>query len=192
MTLFLRTDLHGTDYHIVGCDFTDTESLEQKLAECRVSYNLPTVFVSECVFVYLEPSRTVDFLKWARSKWQSQPSASLVLLNHEQLNMNDRFGTIMMDNLSQRGCRMPGVPACQTKETQVSRLVTESGWSGATCWTMNEIYRLLPRDEVARAERLELLDERELVDQLFDHYCITLGWINGSNLTMDDLDPWTT
>ena len=39
----------------------------------------------------------------------------VALLNHEQLNMNDRFGQVMMDNLSQRGCGLPGVSSCKGK-----------------------------------------------------------------------------
>ena len=47
---------------------------------------------------------------------------------------------------------------------------------------MNEIYDYLPKDEIARVEKIEFLDERELVKQLFEHYCITFAWINGSSI----------
>ena len=77
---------------------------------------------------------------------------------------------------------------------------------------MNEVYDNLPKDEIARVEKIEFLDERELVKQLFEHYCITFAWINGSDtacskrensrsdsspkystndpLIFDDLDIW--
>ena len=42
-------------------------------------------------------------------------SGGVALLNHEQLNMNDRFGQVMMDNLSQRGFGLPGVSSCRGK-----------------------------------------------------------------------------
>ena len=42
-------------------------------------------------------------------------SGGVALLNHEQLNMNDRFGQVMMENLSQRGCGLPGVSSCKGK-----------------------------------------------------------------------------
>ena len=29
--------------------------------------------------------------------------------------MNDRFGQVMMENLSQRGCGLPGVASCKGK-----------------------------------------------------------------------------
>ena len=182
------TDLHGTNYHIVACDFTQTAALEQKLADCNLDYSVPTVFVSECVFVYLEPTKVSGFLKWIKSKFNK---TGVALLNHEQLNMNDRFGKVMLDNLSQRGCGLPGVSACKDKQAQKERLTVTCGWDGAICWTMNEVYSMLPKDEVARVERLEFLDERELVNQLFEHYCITFGWINGgSDVNFDDLEIW--
>ena len=97
------------------------------------------------------------------------------------------------------------------KTTQCNRFTNDSGWSGAKCWSMNEVYELLPKDETTRVERLEFLDERELVKQLFEHYCITCAWINGTSehkrentksnsnspvylstepLNFDDLDFW--
>merc|ERR1711997_1386315 len=118
-----------------------------------------------------------DFLKWIKRKFDR---SGVALLNHEQLNMNDRFGQVMLENLSQRGCGLPGVTACRDKQSQCDRLKVHAGWNGAHCWTMNEVYDYLPKDEVAQVEKLVFLDERELVKQLFEHYCITFGWINGS------------
>ena len=96
--------------------------------------------------------------------------------------------------------------------SQCNRFTIDSGWSGAQCWSMNDVYNYLPKEEIARVERLEFLDERELVKQLFEHYCITFAWINGENpiksesealrssgihscsisdpLNFDDLDIW--
>ena len=67
------------------------------------------------------------------------------------------------------------------KVTQCDRFTKSADWNGAKCWTMNEVYDYLPKDEIARVEKLEFLDERELVKQLFEHYCITFAWINGSS-----------
>ena len=37
---------------------------------------------------------------------------------------------------------------------------TNNGWGSATCWTMNEVYKLLPQQDVHRVERIEMLDEK--------------------------------
>ena len=66
------------------------------------------------------------FAKWCGKYSAPTPSGAdplfitliiigVVLLNHEQLNMNDRFGQVMMENLSQRGCGLPGVSSCKGK-----------------------------------------------------------------------------
>uniref|UniRef100_A0A915M8W4 Uncharacterized protein n=1 Tax=Meloidogyne javanica TaxID=6303 RepID=A0A915M8W4_MELJA len=40
-------------------------------------------------------------------------------------------------------------------------------------WTINEIYaKFLPEQEVQRIEKLDPLDERELLTQLLEHYCL--------------------
>jgi hypothetical protein len=33
-------------------------------------------------------------------------------------------------------------------------------------------------------ERLERLDEKELMQQLFEHYCVTVGWRNGADINL--------
>lgn len=42
---------------------------------------------------------------------------------------------------------------------------------------MVQIYHSIPAAERARIERIEMLDEAELLMQLFQHYCISVAWI---------------
>lgn len=42
---------------------------------------------------------------------------------------------------------------------------------------MVQVYESIPVAERNRIERLEMLDEGELLTQLFQHYCITIGWL---------------
>lgn len=100
------------------------------------------------------------------------PNAAFI--NYEQVNLNDRFGEVMLTNLRARGCTLAGVESCLSLETQIRRF-TECGWSGKA-WDMIQVYNALPSSERQRIERIEMLDERELLDQLFQHYCITVGW----------------
>lgn len=51
-----------------------------------------------------------------------------------------------------------------------------NGWHGARAWDMCQIYDSLPLQERQRIEKIEMLDEGELLVQLFQHYCITLAW----------------
>jgi hypothetical protein len=53
----------------------------------------------------------------------------------------------------------------------------QCGWTGARSWDMCQIYDSLPISERHRIEKIEMLDEGELLVQLFQHYCITVAWI---------------
>lgn len=47
---------------------------------------------------------------------------------------------------------------------------------------MVQVYQSIPSAERQRIEKLELLDEAELLTQLFQHYCISVAW-TGSQFT---------
>ena len=66
----------------------------------------------------------------------------------------------------------------------------ENGWQHGYCWTMNEIYNYLPKDEVERIEKLEFLDERELMCQLFEHYCVSFAWKSKNDDKLEQIVFW--
>lgn len=114
--------------------------------------------------------------------------------------MDDRFGDVMLSNLRTRGCNLAGVAACTSLETQVDRydvyniiVIAASkcqfnavchfrirflscGWTGSKAWDMVQVYDNVPGAERQRIEKLEMLDEAELLTQLFQHYCISIAW----------------
>ena len=54
---------------------------------------------------------------------------------------------------------------------------TNTGWDGAQALEMNQVYHfVIPSCETQRIEKIEFLDERELLDQLLHHYCICVAW----------------
>lgn len=177
-----KTDLHGTRYHLVAADFSDVSGLRQKLEESEVDYSCPTLVLAECALVYANADKVAEMLRWLSSSF-----SSLAFINYEQLNMNDRFGSVMLDNLLSRGCLLAGVTACRDKQSQIARF-TENGWDSATCWNMNEVYSLLPQADVHRVEKIEFLDEKELLRQLFHHYCITVARKNSANFNFDSVN----
>lgn len=119
-------------------------------------------------------------LKWLADKFNNS-----LFVNYEQVNMRDKFGDVMLTNLRRRGCLLAGVEDCVSLETQQRRF-TMQGWQGSNAWTMVEVYDSLPDSEKKRVEHIQMLDERELLIQLLQHYCISVAW-NGTmfkNLTI--------
>jgi len=177
-----RTDLHSSKYHLVAADFTELAALQAKLAESELDFSCPTLVLAECALVYVQPNRTQALVKWLAEKF-----SSLAFINYEQLNMEDKFGGVMLDNLMARGCQLSGVAACKDRSTQVERFTT-NGWDSATCWNMNEVWGLLPTHQLHRVEAIERLDEKELLRQLFHHYCITVARKNSPNFNFDSVN----
>jgi len=164
-----RFDLHSFSYHIVGTDLRDLNQVNAKLASCGLKNDEITIFISECVLVYMEAKTSEALLQWIAERFKTS-----LFINYEQMNMTDKFAEVMLKNLTLRGCLLPGVNHCKDLESQKKRFL-EAGWTSAKGWTMNEVYSCIPKKELERIESIELLDEQELLKQLFEHYCITVA-----------------
>lgn len=96
---------------------------------------------------------------------------------------------VMVRNLSARGCMLAGLAdagaaagggavalggAAGSPDQQAERL-RALGYDHARGWDMDAVWRALPEDDRARVEALEMLDERELLQQLHVHYAITVA-----------------
>uniref|UniRef100_A0A4W3H639 Leucine carboxyl methyltransferase 1 n=1 Tax=Callorhinchus milii TaxID=7868 RepID=A0A4W3H639_CALMI len=57
-----------------------------------------------------------------------------------------------------------------------------NGWDQADALDMMDVYNSLPQADVQRIELLEFLDEKELLQQLLQHYCICWATKGGSPL----------
>ncbi|XP_072273680.1 leucine carboxyl methyltransferase 1 isoform X2 [Pyxicephalus adspersus] len=69
---------------------------------------------------------------------------------------------------------------------QMDRLLS-NGWEAADAWDMIRVYSSLPQNDVARIEKLEFLDERELLEQLLLHYCISWGTKDSLHLGLAEI-----
>ena len=97
--------------------------------------------------------------------------------------MNDRFGEIMIENLKQRSCHLIGMNSCQSKQSQADRYL-QARFTSTHCLTLNEYYqKYLSREEKQRIELIDGgLDEKELLEQLFEHYCFSWASRDEQNL----------
>ncbi|XP_072798909.1 leucine carboxyl methyltransferase 1 isoform X2 [Vicugna pacos] len=150
----LQIDGHMLDskrYCIIGADLRDIPELEEKLKKCNMNTQLPTLLIAECVLVYMTPEQSANLLKWAANSFETA-----MFINYEQVNMDDRFGQIMIENLRRRQCDLAGVETCKSLESQKERLLS-NGWETASAIDMMNLYSKLPRAEVSRFEGNNLL-----------------------------------
>lgn len=174
------TELHAGNYHLMGVDLRNIAEVENKLHQADVDLSKPTLFIAECVLVYVESDCVTRLLSWITSKF-----TATMFINYEMVNMNDTFGNVMLTNLRGRGCTLAGIVACRSLEAQRERFLS-CGWQGAKAWDMVQVYYALPNAERHRIESIEFLDEQELLMQLFQHYCISIAW-QGSDFAEIDI-----
>ncbi|KAF6733692.1 Leucine carboxyl methyltransferase 1 [Oryzias melastigma] len=175
----LLLDAHSLDsdrYCIIGADLRNISDMEEKLKKFQLNTELPTLVLTECVLVYMSPSQSSGLIRWAAEAFHTA-----MFINYEQVNMYDRFGQVMIENLQRRQCTLAGVETCQSLELQKERFL-RSGWEHANALDMIAVYSMLPQEDVGRIERLEFLDERELLQQLLQHYSIS--WASKEKLSL--------
>lgn len=184
----IPSGFHSSVYTILPCDLRDLNQLEQQLKilfdRKVLDEKRATLFLSECVLIYMSDERSLELLKFLSSKF----TGSCLSVNFEQINMNDRFGQIMFDNLKQRSCYLVGMNSCQSKNAQIKRYL-DANFSSAQCLTLNEFYRdHLSNSEKQRIESIDGgLDEKELLEQLFEHYCFSWASRDDANLALKSI-----
>ncbi|KAJ3187577.1 carboxy methyl transferase for protein phosphatase 2A [Irineochytrium annulatum] len=166
------TELHTPSYCILSGDLRSfTTTIAPKLLTQGFSPSIPTLYLSECVLVYLPPESTTSILSWC-----STATASSLFITYEQINPHDAFGRTMIDNLRMRNITLPGLDSCPSLAAHVERFKT-SGFKGARAVSMKDAYDVhLSEEEKARVGKLEIFDEVEEWRMMGEHYCVSWGW----------------
>ncbi|KAI8109985.1 hypothetical protein M9434_001261 [Picochlorum sp. BPE23] len=154
-------------YCLVGADVRRGEDFMRILKDtCGIREDAPTLFLAECVLVYMELSFSNALL---RQVSHSFPESLCIV--YEQVNPNDAFGKQMMINLSARGCPLKGIVSSLEEQKQRMKCC---GWQYVMCEDMLSLFnRGIPCEEIQRINRIEMLDEEEEWKLLLQHYCIT-------------------
>jgi hypothetical protein len=145
--------------------------VERQLLAQGLDLSAPTLFLSECVLVYMAPEDSARVLQWAATRF----TGGIVLLAYEMIKPHDAFGRTMLHNLRERGCSLLGLEAYPDLADQRARFLAQgfTHWGG---WDMLCVYReFLDATDRARAERLELFDELEEWHLIQEHYCLTMA-----------------
>lgn len=162
-------------YCVISCDLTDTSRLEKLLLSptCGLDPTLPTLFLSECVLVYIDPEASGNLIEWIAKSFRLA-----AFVTYEQINPYDAFGEQMMSNLKRRGCELKGISAHPDLPSQERRFLSR-GWTDVHAVDMKTVYyELLSKKDRARAEKLEIFDEFEEFFLIMQHYSFTLATMN--------------
>jgi tRNA wybutosine-synthesizing protein 4 len=117
------------DYILVGCDLRDLAQLSAQCTLAGVDYAAPTLFLSECVLIYMQPIHSTAVIQWTTKEF----SAGSLFVSYEQIHPNDAFGQTMIANLNERGCSLLGLQEYPDINAQRLRYISNgythySGW----------------------------------------------------------------
>lgn len=155
-------------YSLLAADLSELDRVKDSLSKAGFDPTLPTLVVSECVLIYMEPEHSDALIEWVGT---TCPRAAFVV--YEQILPGDRFGQMMVRNIASRGCPLKSIAKYPALEDMCERFRAR-GWGGCVVGKdMDVVYRkVLDGDEKMRTERLEMFDEFEEWRLLMQHYCL--------------------
>jgi len=165
-------ELRSKHYTLLPADLRDPPSttLAPLLTSGILQSSIPTLFISECVFVYMPSSFSDAIVRWFAESFDIVGG-----LVYEMFGLTDSFGRVMRTNLMSRNVDLPGVDAYPTLSSQNTRF-TQQQFDRATSLTLKTIRKqYIPHAELDRIATLEMLDEIEELELVLDHYVISWG-----------------
>eukprot|EP00927_Polykrikos_kofoidii_P068206 TRINITY_DN63575_c0_g1_i1.p1 TRINITY_DN63575_c0_g1~~TRINITY_DN63575_c0_g1_i1.p1 ORF type:complete len:387 (-),score=76.13 TRINITY_DN63575_c0_g1_i1:96-1256(-) len=175
-------ELRTQHCRFVSTDMRLSNELSDSMTAAGLRPDVPTLFIAECVLVYMQALHGDGIIKWAGEAIPQAPSTMLI---YEQCNPDDRFGKVMVDNLMRRGCPLLSIFEYPTIESQIQRFL-QRGWDRCGAADMNQIYtKYLDQKDVERIHRIELMDEFEEYHLIQAHYFILIATRTPSSAMKD-------
>lgn len=144
------------------------------LPTLKLKPKLPTLFISECVFMYMPVDSTERLL---RALGQSMDKA-WVALYEPILGESSQFGKMMAQNLVQANVALPDSSLLKTRtlSSQLEKLVQRAGFQRAVGADLWQAYQsVVTPQQRQQANRAEFLDELEEWILIMRHYCIVIA-----------------
>ena len=102
---------------MVPVDLREMDEMDALLRSSGLQIGLPTIFICECVLVYMHPQQSDALIAWA-AQLVTAPAA---IITYEHTSPHTPFGQQMMQNLNARGCPLLSLPEYPTLESQLTR-----------------------------------------------------------------------
>ena len=148
---------------LISCDLrlSVDEEIGKKLHACGFNKNKPTLVLSECCLIYLDYVVSEGLLTFF-----STLGSRVVFGVYEQVNGQDRFGKMMLDNLHERGC--PLLSILSTPEAVTDRFY-RCGFGHVRVELMSHFSNFI------KTKRVEMIDEVEEFSLFQNHYFLGIA-----------------
>jgi tRNA wybutosine-synthesizing protein 4 len=164
-------EIESERYALLCGDLCQVANVKARLTQHGLSYELPTLFLAECVFTYMPNGDSDKLIFWAASA----PFPECWFVTYEQVRPYDAFGRTMRDNLKARGSDLLGIEGYPSVEAQQDRYV-KLGFKSVGVRTMLDVYwDYLAPEERTRVEAMEEFDEHEEWLEKCSHYILAVS-----------------
>ncbi|KAG5518194.1 hypothetical protein PMAC_003380 [Pneumocystis sp. 'macacae'] len=158
----------------------DLRTLTSILSLPKIDNGLPTLVLSECCLVYLEPQEADQLIQWCVNAFSFKGSGIII---YEPIKNYDSFGKMMVKNLASRGISFKTLDTYSTIEKQCTRLFDLGFTTYQKAVSIKQIFdEWSDHDDkisnLLRISKVEFLDEIEEWNLLASHYCVAWGWID--------------
>lgn len=174
------------NYHLHALDLrTLNPEAPVPQALSNVDPSLPTLLISECCLVYLEPALADKAVQYF-TRFLFPPPTPFGMILYEPIHPNDAFGKVMVSNLASRGIVLQTLRKYGSLEAQAARM-RAYGFDNSEGSDMNKLWQKgVDEEEKLRVSRLEMVDEIEEWELLAAHYCVVSAWRDGENSNIWD------
>ncbi|OCK96582.1 leucine carboxyl methyltransferase 1 [Cenococcum geophilum 1.58] len=144
-----------------------------------LSATTPTLLLSECCLIYLQPADASAVLSAFLTTLIPAPTPVALVL-YEPIRPDDAFGRTMEANLASRNIHLYTLKKYGSLTRQRIRLKSAGFEHGFRAADTEFIWRKwVTEEEKVRVAALEMLDEFEELELLLRHYCVAWGWRGG-------------
>ncbi|EEB10512.1 leucine carboxyl methyltransferase, putative [Pediculus humanus corporis] len=172
----------SSNYILVEADLSKINELETIFNDINIEYNIPTLFLSECVITYMHVEKSNQLLEWIAKKFQNG-----AFINYEQIHPNDGFGTIMLkhfDKLQSSLFSVKKYPDCDSHYLRYKNLGFQNNVSLSE-W--DAFMFLTTENERQNAYSKEIFDEFEEFHNKCVHYVVGIAGNQKSSEWIDSL-----
>ncbi|EGG24460.1 leucine carboxyl methyltransferase [Cavenderia fasciculata] len=155
-------------YRVSPIDLCNISSFDEIFNSLGINYNIPTIFLSECVIIYITADNGNKVIKWASDHFKES-----CFVTYEQIKPFDEFGSMMVKNINSKGCPLQSIYQFPDLIAQKNRYL-QLGWNRSDALDMVDIYNyFIDKSKIKIIERLEIFDEFEEWYLIQGHYCFT-------------------
>lgn len=162
----------GPEYALLPCDLRKPPEVAELLKQ-HVKPGVPTLLLAEMVFVYIEASTTTELLRVVLGDVLGA-GTNVELITYDAMQPNDRFGQMMLENLSSIGVYLKGIEDLPTVDAHVKRC-KDVGFKTVNAQTMKKLYLSVPREQQMWLNKLEMIDDWDEWNLVHEHYCFVVA-----------------